>query len=94
MGGKLLSTIAGVSAGSGDVPLRVPKLGMAMTEGTLLHWLVAEDAEVAEGEPLYVIETDKVETEVTAPASGRLRRAGTEGTTYQVGEPVGWLVTG
>ena len=81
-------------AGEGDVPLLVPKLGMAMTEATLLHWLADEGAVVAAGDPLYVIETDKVESEVEAPAAGTLRRAGTEGAVYQVGEPVGWLVTG
>ena len=80
--------------GDADVPLLLPKLGMAMTEATLLQWLAEEDAAVAEGDPLYVIETDKVETEVAAPAAGRLRRAGTEGAVYQVGEPVGWLVAG
>ena len=80
-------------AGEGDVPLLVPKLGLAMTEATLLHWLADEDAVVAAGEPIYVIETDKVESEVAAPAAGRLRRVGNEGATYQVGEPVGWLVS-
>ena len=80
--------------GEGQVALLVPKLGMAMTEATLLQWLADEDAVVSEGDPIYVIETDKVETEVAAPAAGRLRRVGAEGATYEVGEQVGWLVTG
>src|SRR5579884_4367764 len=61
MGGNLLSTLRAVPGGDADVPLFVPKLGMAMTEATLLQWLAEEDAAVAEGDPLYVIETDKVE---------------------------------
>jgi pyruvate/2-oxoglutarate dehydrogenase complex dihydrolipoamide acyltransferase (E2) component len=93
MGPNLVSTLSAVPGGADDVPLLVPKLGMAMTEATLLQWLAEEDAPVAEGDPLYVIETDKVETEVAAPAPGRLRRFGAEGATYQVGEAVGWLVT-
>jgi pyruvate/2-oxoglutarate dehydrogenase complex dihydrolipoamide acyltransferase (E2) component len=83
-----------VPGGDADVPLLVPKLGMAMTEATLLQWLAEEGAAVTEGDPLYVIETDKVETEVAAPAAGRLRRVGTEGGVYQVGDAVGWLASG
>ena len=83
-----------MTGGTPDVSLRVPKLGMAMTEGTLLSWLVEEDALVGEGDPIYVIETDKVETEVMAPATGRIRRLGTEGATYEVGFEIGRLTPG
>ena len=74
--------------------MRVPKLGMAMTEGTLVRWLVAENAVVGEGDPLYLLETDKVETEVEAPTAGRIRRLGIEGEIYQVGDEIGRLEVG
>ena len=71
------------------VPINIPKLGVSMTEGTIVEWLVADGDQVAEGQPLYVIETDKVENEVDATASGTIRITGTEGETYPVGESIG-----
>ena len=71
--------------------LRLPKIGMEMTEAVLACWLVDDGAVVAKGQALYEMETDKVTNEVDAPASGRLRRIAREGETYQVGDPVGEL---
>ena len=76
-----------------SVPINIPKLGVSMTEGTLLEWLVADGDVVAEGDPIYLIETDKVENEVGATASGTLRRTGEEGETYAVGETIGEIET-
>ena len=74
--------------------LRLPKIGMEMTEAVLARWMADEGALVAKGDPLYEMETDKVTNEVTAPASGRLRRIAEEGATYQVGEAVAELTEG
>jgi pyruvate/2-oxoglutarate dehydrogenase complex dihydrolipoamide acyltransferase (E2) component len=63
----------------------IPKLGWEMEEGTLLEWLVADGNAVEMGAPLYVLETDKVETQVDAPVSGVLRIIGVTGETYAVG---------
>jgi pyruvate/2-oxoglutarate dehydrogenase complex dihydrolipoamide acyltransferase (E2) component len=76
-----------------SVPINIPKLGVSMTEGTLIEWLVADGAVVAEGEPIYLIETDKVENEVNATASGTIRRTGEEGETYAVGDSIGEIET-
>ncbi len=51
----------------------MPKLTMAVTEATFLEWLVEDGERVEEGAPIYTVATDKVETEVEAPASGILR---------------------
>ena len=40
-------------------PLLIPRLEMAMTEGGLAQWLVEDGAQVAEGDPIYVLETEK-----------------------------------
>ncbi len=72
-----------------SVPINIPKLGVSMTEGTLIEWLVADGDQVSEGQPLYLIETDKVENEVEATASGTVRLTGEEGETYPVGESIG-----
>ena len=53
-------------------PVILPMFNMDMTEGVLLRWIAAEGAAVREGEPLCEIETDKVNMEVEAPASGIL----------------------
>jgi pyruvate dehydrogenase E2 component (dihydrolipoamide acetyltransferase) len=71
--------------------LKMPKIGMEMTEAVLARWLVADGAVVAKGQPLYEIETDKVSNEIEAPAAGRLRRIAEEGLTYLVGDPLAEL---
>lgn len=70
-------------------PISIPKLGVAMTEATLVEWATADGAEVAAGDVLYTIETDKVESEIEAPASGVVRQIGVEGEVYPVGTQIG-----
>jgi pyruvate/2-oxoglutarate dehydrogenase complex dihydrolipoamide acyltransferase (E2) component len=69
--------------------LSIPKLGVTMTEGVLSAWLVDDGAEVREGESVYLLETDKAETEVEAPAGGILRIKAEAGETYPVGTVIG-----
>jgi pyruvate dehydrogenase E2 component (dihydrolipoamide acetyltransferase)/2-oxoglutarate dehydrogenase E2 component (dihydrolipoamide succinyltransferase) len=72
--------------------LRMPKIGMEMTEAVLVRWLADDGARVEKGQPLYELETDKVTNEIEAPAAGRLHRIGLEGVTYPVGDPVAELL--
>ncbi len=51
----------------------MPKVDMDQSTGTVLEWLFNEGDTVKKGEPLLVIETDKVSIEVEAPASGILQ---------------------
>ena len=67
----------------------MPKLGLTMEEGTILEWLVPDGAEVTAGSPVMTIETDKVETEVEASASGRLHQVGAVGDTFACGAVIG-----
>jgi pyruvate dehydrogenase E2 component (dihydrolipoamide acetyltransferase) len=50
----------------------MPKMEMAQDTGTVVRWLKTEGSQVAKGEPLLEIETDKVTIEVEAPGSGIL----------------------
>lgn len=50
----------------------MPQLGESVVEGTVTKWLLAPGQPVKEYEPLLVVATDKVETEIPAPASGVL----------------------
>ncbi len=52
--------------------LLMPKLGLTMTEGTVLEWPIAVGGSFARGTVCVVVETDKVANEVEAPAAGRL----------------------
>ena len=67
----------------------LPKLGFSMTEGVLAEWLATDGAEINEGDPLYVLESDKSQQEIEAPASGILRVSAEVGETYQVGHVLG-----
>lgn len=67
------------------VEFRMPKLGLTMEEGTIVEWLVPDDAEVAAGTPVVRIETDKVETEVESSGDGRLHHIGQPGQAYACG---------
>jgi len=53
-------------------PITLPALGESVTEGTVTRWLKAVGDTVAQDEPLLEISTDKVDTELPAPASGVL----------------------
>jgi pyruvate dehydrogenase E2 component (dihydrolipoamide acetyltransferase) len=72
--------------------LRLPLLGDVMTEGTLVTWLQSAGAHVQAGEPLYQLETDKVNVTIEAPEAGVLERLVDEGQTVPVGTVVGRLV--
>nr|WTC08428.1 2-oxoglutarate dehydrogenase, E2 component, dihydrolipoamide succinyltransferase [Streptomyces anthocyanicus] len=61
---------AGGSAEGTDVVL--PALGESVTEGTVTRWLKSVGDSVEEDEPLLEVSTDKVDTEIPAPASGTL----------------------
>jgi pyruvate/2-oxoglutarate dehydrogenase complex dihydrolipoamide acyltransferase (E2) component len=68
--------------------LRIPKAGQAMEEGTIAKWLVADGDSVEQGQPVYRLETDKVEMDIEAPVSGVIRITAPEGSTHGVGTPV------
>ncbi|MBM3226399.1 MAG: 2-oxo acid dehydrogenase subunit E2, partial [Candidatus Tectomicrobia bacterium] len=52
----------------------MPSLGHTMEKGKIIEWLKHEGDAVAKGEPLVIIETDKVITEVESPTEGVVLR--------------------
>jgi 2-oxoglutarate dehydrogenase E2 component (dihydrolipoamide succinyltransferase) len=50
----------------------MPQLGESVVEGTVTKWLVKVGDNIEEFQPLLEVSTDKVDTEVPAPASGQL----------------------
>lgn len=50
--------------------VRMPKWGLTMEEGTITEWSVAVGEAVEKGERLAVVESEKIEVDLEAPASG------------------------
>src|SRR6476660_3476252 len=50
----------------------MPQMGESIVEGTLTKWLKKPGDRVERDEPLFEISTDKVDTEIPAPAAGTL----------------------
>lgn len=71
------------------IPVIMPKLGLTMTEGTIIRWLKAEGEAVTKDEPLLEILTDKANLEVEAPAAGRLHVISPEGALVPILEVIG-----
>lgn len=69
----------------------LPKIGFSMTEAQIAEWLVADGAQVTEGDPLFLLEADKSTNEVEAPATGVLRIEAETGETYEVGTVIGYI---
>jgi len=73
-------------------PVKMPQLGETVFEGTVARWLKQPGESVQRQEPLLDITTDKIDTEVPAPAAGILLKIlAAEGTTVQVGSVIAYI---
>ena len=66
----------------------MPRLSDSMEEGTILKWLKADGDEVAKGDELVEIETDKATMTYEADADGTLEIVAEEGSTLAIGEVI------
>jgi pyruvate dehydrogenase E2 component (dihydrolipoamide acetyltransferase) len=77
------------------IPIEMPKLGYDMEAGKIGGWLRTVGDEIARGDAIAEIETDKSTVEMEATASGTLAEivhdAGDE---VPVGETIAWLEDG
>ena len=74
------------TSGSAVAEVTMPQMGVSVAEGTVVEWKKRVGDWVEADEIVVEISTDKVETEVPAPASGRLAEIVVEvGTTVDVG---------
>jgi 2-oxoglutarate dehydrogenase E2 component (dihydrolipoamide succinyltransferase) len=68
----------------------MPQMGESIVEGTLTRWLKKAGDSVQRDEPLFEISTDKVDTEIPAPAAGVLAEITVEeGKTVAINTVVG-----
>src|SRR5260370_8416022 len=73
----------------------MPQMGESIVEGTLTKWLKKKGDRVERDEPLFEISTDKVDTEIPAPAAGVLGDVLVqEGATVAIGTVVGRIEDG
>jgi pyruvate/2-oxoglutarate dehydrogenase complex dihydrolipoamide acyltransferase (E2) component len=76
-----------------EIAFIVPKLGPEMERGLLTAWLVAEGDHVEEGQPIATLETDKIETDLEAPASGRITGLADVAEEYAIGDRLAGIAT-
>jgi pyruvate/2-oxoglutarate dehydrogenase complex dihydrolipoamide acyltransferase (E2) component len=73
--------------------LTMPKMGIKITEGTIIEWKKKEGEHVEKGESILVIKARKIAFEVEAPESGILAKImAKEGDTVPVGGPLAYIV--
>ncbi|MDQ4148430.1 MAG: dihydrolipoamide succinyltransferase, partial [Actinomycetota bacterium] len=67
----------------------MPQLGETVLEAVVTRWLKKEGEPVEQDESLVEVSTDKVDSEIPSPASGRLSRIlAKEGETVLIGAPL------
>ena len=71
--------------------IRMPKMSMTMTEGEVSSWMVDIGAEIAEGDVICEVMTDKVDMEVESTVSGKLVEIVVPSGTVEVGAQIGWV---
>ena len=69
--------------------VKIPAVGESITSGVLSGWLKQNGDTVKDGEPIFALETDKISTEVPAPASGQLQIMVPSGEEVKIGQVVG-----
>jgi 2-oxoglutarate decarboxylase len=90
---------ASVSAGKelegGGLEIVMPEMGESVQEGTVLEWHVSEGDQIAEGDTVVEVSTDKVDAEVPAPSSGTITKilVGPD-ETVEVGKPLAEMTKG
>jgi pyruvate/2-oxoglutarate dehydrogenase complex dihydrolipoamide acyltransferase (E2) component len=71
----------------------LPKLDRIMTEGTIQQWLKKTGDNVIKGEPIALIETEKVSVELESPESGKLATKVEQGSSVPVGDVVAVILS-
>ena len=70
----------------------MPKLGLLMTEGAVVRWLIADGQPVEQGEPIVAIMTKKITYRVVAPIRGTLAHIAQVDETVLIGESLALIV--
>ena len=75
-----------------SIDIKVPEMGESIVEATVGAWVKNEGDIIEAGETILELETEKVNLEVTAPASGQLENVNiSEGEIVNVGTVLGTI---
>lgn len=75
------------------VEVKVPAVGESIVSGIISRWLVKNNETIREGDTLFEMETDKVNFEVPAPASGKVEILVGEGEEVKIDQLIGTIDT-
>jgi 2-oxoglutarate dehydrogenase dihydrolipoamide succinyltransferase (E2 component) len=82
-------------AGGTSVSVSMPKMGISVSEGTIVEWRKQPGDWVEADETIADVTTDKIDVEIPSPATGRLARIVAEpGETVPVGETIAEIDSG
>jgi len=73
------------------LPIYLVKAGMTMTEGTVSVWHVRDGQDVTLGEPLYSLETEKINLDVESEGCGTVKILVDAGVTLKPGDVIGHI---
>lgn len=73
------------------IEYKMPKLAMAMNEGSVNEWLIKQGEKVEKGDTLVTIETEKVSYDCESPESGYLSIVVSDGNTVLCDELIGYF---
>ncbi len=73
--------------------VKIPPMGESITSGVLAKWHVADGALVNKDQPLFELETDKITSEGTAEAAGKITFTVAAGTEVKIGQVVATIDT-
>ncbi len=71
--------------------IRMPKMSMTMTEGEVSEWHAKVGDEIAVGDVVCEVMTDKVDMEVESTVAGTLVEIAVESGMAEVGAPIAWV---
>ncbi len=74
-----------------SLEIKIPAVGESVTSGIISEWRRKNGDTVAAGEVLFLLETDKISTEISAERGGVLEIRVKEGQEVKIGEVVGVL---
>jgi len=72
-----------------ELAIAMPKMGESVMEATIIKWLKKEGDEIIEAESILEVATDKVDSEIPAPYTGKLKKILVQvGQVVAVGAPI------
>jgi 2-oxoglutarate dehydrogenase E2 component (dihydrolipoamide succinyltransferase) len=76
------------------IDVEIPGMGESVTEVILIEWLKGEGEQVERDEPICILETDKANVDLPAPAAGVMQQLKAVDDTLEVGDVIARIAEG